>query len=474
MSSAESAATPWRKVHRITPLLNFWGTILAAISALMLNISGSALSDIGKFIRDGHLWIPLAVIGVLVLICGLVWLISQIWWREIGYQLGVETLQFKHGVISKEVRTARYDRVEAVDLVEPLIPRLFGLAEVVVETAGGKDSALKIRLLNKSVAENLREEILDRVHGNNLTAPKDPTALTEADLAAKNSPFIDTIAAAKKATEEVAAEDVLIPPIPLAHSLLSLISIPRIVFVLLVVVMTYFSETRSGFILVMVIGLMKNIWDVTDKFWQFQAYWIKPNNILAVSYGVANKRKQTIPLHRIHAVEIHQPVLWRIFKWWQIRVDIAGYGNEIDSDGTTLILPVGNKEQADKLLAAVNAVPQRPAANPVLYFHSPKRAHWFSPLSAAKQWVILDPETNRSTVSTGWAHRRISSIDISHIQEITFRQNLIQRKLKLATVEYHLVSGPVKMLAKDLEEEAAWHLLTELRSRKLPPITTAQ
>ena len=61
-----------------------------------------------------------------------------------------------------------------------------------------------------------------------------------------------------------------------------------------------------------------------------------------------------MPLNRIHAVEIRQPVLWRLTGWWIVQVDVAGYGAMSGSDsGSTMILPVGSKQQALQIAALV-------------------------------------------------------------------------------------------------------------------------
>ena len=186
----------YHRVHRLTPLLRLWSVILAVIAAFALNVNMEALRGLFAFVTGEHSAADLRDIGLalagFIAVCAVVWIVSGVWWRQMGYQLGEEELTLRHGVISKQQRTARYDRTQAVDVVEPVIARLFRLAAVRVETAGGQSSVIEIAYLKKSDAEALRDDILARVHGA-------PTSQTEAP----------------------AEEPALVPEIPIARSLIA-------------------------------------------------------------------------------------------------------------------------------------------------------------------------------------------------------------------------------------------------------------
>ena len=144
-----SSQPSFRRVHRLTPLLRLWSVILALIAAFALNVNMEALRDIFAFITGEHRGealrdTALALAGFIA-VCAVVWLASGLWWRRMGYQLGAEELSLRRGLLSVQLRTARYDRTQAVDVVEPVIARLFRLAAVRVETAGGQSSHLPNR-----------------------------------------------------------------------------------------------------------------------------------------------------------------------------------------------------------------------------------------------------------------------------------------------------------------------------------------
>ena len=61
-------------------------------------------------------------------------------------------------------------------------------------------------------------------------------------------------------------------------------------------------------------------------------------------------------------------------------------------------------------------------------------------------------------------------MEVLHIQEVTLRVGPVQRALKVASVRFDLVPGPVRMIARDLELQEAWKLVEALSARELPPV----
>ena len=137
--------TEYRRVHRLTPLLRVWATVVALTTIVVFNFA----TFVADALRDQQFTALLfgQIAGSVLGVLALVFAVSQIWWARTGFRLGEDELELRRGVISTQVRSARYDRIQAVDVVEPFAPRLFGLAEVRVEAAGGSNSAIEIGYL---------------------------------------------------------------------------------------------------------------------------------------------------------------------------------------------------------------------------------------------------------------------------------------------------------------------------------------
>lgn len=425
----------FRRVHRLTPLLRLWSVILALIAAFALNVNLEALRDIFAFITGEHRGealrdTALALAGFIA-VCAVVWLVSGLWWRRMGYRLGAEELSLRRGLLSVQLRTARYDRTQAVDVVEPVIARLFRLAAVRVETAGGQSSVIEIAYLKKADAEALRDDILARVHGA-------PTSQTETPAA------------------ELAEEPALVPEIPIARSLIAAALRTSTLFLVGFLILVVVTRLPLSAALPILVGALPNAWNVLDSSWRYTAR--TDGEVLNITYGLADRRRQSIRLDRIHAVQITQPFLWRPLGWYEVRVSVAGYGASASgkASGSTRILPVGTLAQAQQFLPA-DAAPT---------YASPARAKWVSPLDYRQQTVALNGDY--VIVRNGRLNRRIKAIHTSHIQELTYRRGPISQALGLATVDLDLVQGPVRMAARNLTLADAAALLARLRSRQLP------
>ena len=425
----------FRRVHRLTPLLRLWSVILALIAAFALNVNLAALRDIFAFITGEHRGealrdTALALAGFIA-VCAVVWLVSGLWWRRMGYRLGAEELSLRRGLLSVQLRTARYDRTQAVDVVEPVIARLFRLAAVRVETAGGQSSVIEIAYLKKSDAEALRDDILARVHGAPISQTGTPAA-------------------------ELAEEPALVPEIPIARSLIAAALRTSTLFLVGFLILVVVTRLPLSTALPILVGAIPNVWNVLDSSWRYTAR--TDGEVLNITYGLADRRRQSIRLDRIHAVQITQPFLWRPLGWYEVRVSVAGYGASASgkASGSTRILPVGTLAQARQFLPA-DAAPT---------YASPARAKWVSPLDYRQQTVALNGDY--VIVRNGRLNRRIKAIHTSHIQELTYRRGPISQALGLATVDLDLVQGPVRMAARNLTLADAAALLARLRSRQLP------
>lgn len=449
MSDQSSTTPQYQHVHRLTPLLRLWSVILALIAAFALNVNMAALRDIFAFITGEHRGealrdTALALAGFIA-VCAVVWLASGLWWRRMGYQLGAEELSLRRGLLSVQLRTARYDRTQAVDVVEPVIARLFRLAAVRVETAGGQSSVIEIAYLKKSDAEALRDDILARVHG----APT--PAATDTDIDATSA---DAISAHTPAAP--AEEPVLVPEIPIARSLIAAALRTSTLFLVGFLILVVVTRLPLSTALPILVGALPNAWNVLDSSWRYTAR--TDGEVLNITYGLADRRRQSIRLDRIHAVQITQPFLWRPLGWYEVRVSVAGYGASASgkASGSTRILPVGTLAQARQFLPA-DAAPT---------YASPARAKWVSPLDYRQQTVALTGDY--VIVRNGRLNRRVKAIHTSHIQELTYRRGPISQALGLATVDLDLVQGPVRMAARNLTLADATALLARLRSRQLP------
>ena len=312
-SAGAEAGTPdgaWLRVHPASPFVRGW-VALAAIAFFFFRdtfermLQGGPLVD--ERLADRAPWLLLGG-GVLLLLTVLGYVLS---WYFTRYQVADGYVRLNTGFLFKQQRQARLDRVQAIDIVQPLLARIFGLAELKFEVADAGESAVRLAYLRMDEARLLRAAILARAAG----AVPDPARPGEA---------------AAEAPEHAV---LTVPPRRLIGSLLlSEQSMFVVVGGVASVVLSAFTENRSFYLFLIpaVLGMVAAYWNSINRGYNFTAA-ISPDGI-RLRYGLLDTQAQTLPPGRIQALRVSQPPLWRIFGWYRIQVNVAGYG-AAGSDG---------------------------------------------------------------------------------------------------------------------------------------------
>jgi putative membrane protein len=160
----------FRRLHPLTPVLRGWKVFAAAVAIAAQQAYGDL--EISWLLIAIAVSIPIgAAYGVLS-------------WKTTHFRIGDDDLRLETGVLFKRSRRVRLDRLQAVDVVRPLVARVLGLAELRLEVAGGSSSEAPLAYLSESAAQQLRAELLARAAGLHHETPEAPEAvLLEVPLA---------------------------------------------------------------------------------------------------------------------------------------------------------------------------------------------------------------------------------------------------------------------------------------------------
>lgn len=431
----------YRQVHRLSPVLRVWAFLLALATLAVFNFTmpiyhwlqreGVGVAQVG--------WAVAGFAAALLVLFAL----SRMWWRSSGFRIGEEEIETRRGVLTKQVRSARYDRIQAVDVIEPFAPRLFGLAAVRIEVAGNTNASLEITYLPRAEADEVREEILRKI------AEERP-----------QGPLLDDAPPAGP----------LVPPIPINRSLAATTFQMSTVFTLLWAFVPLWTDLSAAAIIPVVVGFFPRIWRTIDQSWRFSC--TKDGDVFHLTYGLANRRRQAVPRGRIHALQVRQPMFWRMFGWWTVSVTVAGYGSERNrATGTSKLLPVGTWEQAQAVVRAVGPLSLEELTDlEHATYRSPRRARWVSPIDWSRQTATVRKDAGVVHSTVGRVGRWYQMVEIPHIQELSYTTGPTQRPLDLATVDLDIVPGAFKVSCRDLDAGQARELVDTLRARELPPL----
>lgn len=104
-------------------------------------------------------WIPLLVMGVLLLLNALSAVLRSIEVAKLGYQVRDHDVSYRYGVITLTVETLPFRRVQHANLNSGAIERKFGLATLTISSAGSK---VTIPGLAAADAERIRALVVER------------------------------------------------------------------------------------------------------------------------------------------------------------------------------------------------------------------------------------------------------------------------------------------------------------------------
>jgi putative membrane protein len=424
----------WLRVHPASPFVRGWLALAAIGFFFGRDIFERLLQGRPVFEEDFAGRAPwLVAAGGAVLLATVAGFVLE--WYFTKYQVSGGYVRVNSGFLFRQQRQARLDRVQAIDIVQPLLARIFGLAELKFEVADAGESAVRLAFLRMADARQLRADILARAAGVVL----DPERPQEPAPEAPEHPVLS------------------VPPSRLVGSLLLS---EQSFFVVLggvaSVILSAVTENR-GFYFYLIpaaLGLAASYWGSFNKGYNFTAA-ISPDGI-RLRYGLLDTQAQTLPPGRIQALRVLQPPLWRIFGWYRIQVNVAGYG-VLGSNGEvssrTTLLPVGKLPDVMSMLSLV--LPDPGTAEPGRIFAAglngldsdggfvttPRRGRLLAPLGWRRNGFTAT--ATALLIRSGRWWRQLVVVPHQRTQSLALHQGPLARRFGLADLVLHTTAGPV-------------------------------
>ncbi len=481
----------WRRVHPVSPVLNAWKALAAVLAILVWQNADTVAQVLASPWASSHgrafiVVIIVAGLAVFLLIAGVY---SWLAWRATSYAVTDDAVWFRSGILFRSQRHARLDRVQAVDLVHPLLGRVFGLGRLNVEVAGGSGSNLSIGYLTTPVLEDLRAEILARAAGVYLdsagTHQPDADGGVGAAIAGEDTTDSRTgshTRAGAPVADERPVYDVstgmLLGSLFLSVGVMLgiIATVALVVGIIVAVVIAGPGVLLAAWAWVpMGVGLVSYVWGRFSGEFGFHAA-VSADGI-RIRRGLTESRSQTIPPRRVHAVRVVQPLLWRRRGWYRVTIAQAGYGRDHSdasstSSSTDVLLPVGTRREAELALWLV--IRDLGVEDPIGFIQAglfgtgadhgflpnPESSRLFDPWVRRRRGVALTETV--LAVRDGRLSRELRLAPVERLQSVAVEQGPWQRKRGLATLHMHVVPGPVRLRAVHVDAEAASALLERL------------
>jgi putative membrane protein len=435
----------WRRLHPLSPLVRSGRGLVAVLALAGLSTSGVVGSG------TGTRWYDLAL-PVLVAVAALVnWFVTR--WKVDGVTLRIET-----GLLRRDSRQLPIARIQAVDLLRPFFARMLGLAEIRVRLAGSGDADGRLAYLTEAAAFALRARLLAAHHGLDPATPEPAESVV---TSVRTGRLVGSA---------------LIPA-----ALLAVVSVA--------VGAAIVAATPGGLIAVgaplawwlIICGSI--VWRRVSTQYAFTVA-VSPDGV-RIRRGLLGTVAETIPVPRIQAVRMIEPLLWRPLHWCRLEVDVAGGLGHGHPEGTGAVrkalLPVGTPDEARRLLAVIirggdppgtprysgapflrhGASRGLPAAGgwPALS-PPPRRARWKAPLSY--HFLAAGHDGMLAVAVTGRVRRETTLVPLAKTQSVRLVQGPLQRRLGLATVHLDAAGKRVRAEFRERQQDQARSLVGEL------------
>ncbi|RUR03517.1 PH domain-containing protein [Labedella endophytica] len=490
LASGTLADGEWHRLHPATPLLRGGIAFIAILGIVIANLrerlvemflpqfagdyryDGENFDPLDYTFSHGYVgWVLLGLAVLLVVVIGGFFLS----WRMHSFRVTDEAVEVRSGILFRTHRKAKLDRVQGVGLSKPFLPRLFGAARLDVNVAG-QSADVKLEYLSTRPAEKLRRDVLTLASGVRLAEGEAP--LPGAGPAGVVSPGDGLITrhVVDRANDFLSPElpEDQAPPesivrIPVGRLVASTVVNEGTVFVTAIlvfgIVMIANGNTWVIFTLVpTLLGIGSYYWSTITKSLRYSIAGT-PSGV-RIGFGLLSTSNDTLPPGRVHAVQISQPLLWRPFGWWQVKINKAGLSAEAAAGGkgNTTILPVGTLRDAtavvqlmldgadvDSTYEQVEAAMMRPGESGFVL--APKRARLIDPLAWRRTGYALRPTL--LVFRTGVLWRKLVILPLARIQSVQISQGPLERMLRLSSARVHTVIGPVSAVLPTIAKDEA-------------------
>ncbi|WP_025274418.1 PH domain-containing protein [Haloglycomyces albus] len=371
-------------------------------------------------------------------------------------------LQIIEGVLTRKRRSIPISRLQSVEIAQPLLARMFGLAQLNLEVAGASSTEAPLAYLTLGEARHLRGELLDlsRQRRRTGTDPEEePESVAPGDEESAGEEYVYPIA---------------VPPIAQVPNrrvvgAAALKTVPFFAFLTLATALTsvisaVLSATVVAFVSLGITAAVVGFWGIV-WFMDFNENWdfvlTEQDGDLRTRRGLLQKYSNTVPLNRVSALRFSLPVLWRLPGWRKVDVTTASLGMQANVAGGAPVLPVGLDDQARWV--AAHALPAVDFQH-VELSAIPRRVWWRNPLTFKIRGCGLNPTA--FVVREGIFPQTTMFVPYARIQEVRITQGVLQRLQGVASVRARIAgSASFDAVAHHRNIAEAVEIANELRSR---------
>ncbi|MFF3377987.1 PH domain-containing protein [Streptomyces sp. NPDC002680] len=395
-----------QRLHPVTPLRRAWAPVAVLI--------GWAVHDPDQAQRQlTRLTTTTLLLGLAVCVIGGALYGFLTWWFT-HFAVTDTELRIRTGLLFRRTAHIRLERIQAVDITQPLLARVAGVAKLKLDVVG-TDKKDELAYLGEGHARALRAELLARAAG---FAPETAHEVGEApvrQLLHIPARVLAISLVLTGATWGSLAAALVVPPFLwfATHSLWTVLA--------------------TGVPLLGAAGASSVGRFVAEYDWTVGE---SPDG-LRIDHGLLDRTHETVPPGRVQTVRIVEPLLWRRRGWVRVELDVAGSSNSV-------LVPVAPREIAEAVIGQVLPGVKVPAS----LSRPPRRAGWCLPFWWRGYGIAV---TDSVFVSRhGLLRRSLALVPHAKVQSVRLEQGPWARFKGLADV--HVDTGANKTVTAGLRD----------------------
>lgn len=410
----EGKALVERRLHPVTPFRRAWAPV-AVIAGWAVHDPNQAQEQLTRLTTTALL------IGLAVFVPGAALYGFLSWWFT-HFAVTDTELRIRTGLFFRRTAHIRLDRLQAVDVTQPLLARVAGVTKLKLDVIG-TDKKDELAYLGEGEARALRAELLARAAG---FAPETAHEVGEApvrQLLHVPARVLAVSLVLTGATWGSLAAALVVPPLLwfATHSVWTVLA--------------------TGVPLLGAAGASSVGRFVGEYDWTVGE---SPDG-LRIDHGLLDRTHETVPPGRVQTVRIVEPLLWRRRGWVRVELDVAGSSNSV-------LVPVAPREVAESVIAGV--LPGVTVPSPSSLNRPPRRASWCMPFWWRGYGLAVTDTV--FAARHGLLRRSLSLVPHAKVQSVRLTQGPWERFKGVADV--HVDTGANKTVTarlRDAEEAAA-------------------
>ncbi len=461
------------RLHPFTLFFALWNAIRNFIIPAVVILFFGRRRD-----PDTYIWIAGLFIGLPV-----VWSIVR--YFTFSYRIEHGELITRQGLLGRTQRNIPLTRVQDIRIEQGVLHRMFKVADVFVETAGGRGPEAALSVLSRREADRLRAAVFDQA-------------------AVRTGPaFAETPPVERQVIRQLTIRDLVLAGIT-SNRTASVLAVLAVLWQFLDDILprnayeefvkriaaraAEWQDSISwlpillGIIAIIVIGMVFSIIGSIIMFYGFSLS--RSGEDIYRSYGLFTRRSSSLPRRRIQLLKIEETWLRRLFKLATLRADTAGAQigpNKDEQSGRDVLLPVVPRKDIDSVLPtffpdlddangawrqvsrrAIRRGTKKGAAVCILFAAAScaiqQSWHGLWPLLFIPGVYILNVMSYRHLgylpgerffrTRSGWLSRATHVIPLRNIQSVVIRQTPFDRRHRVATLlvdsagQTHTGGGP--------------------------------